>query len=61
MNGMTTMAKLFITSLGIIFILIGVILSLALDLPTVLTVGIGIVGLFLIFLPYTRDRYNKEV
>ena len=59
MNGLTNVAKIFIVSLGILFILLGLVFSLLFNAPTVLTVGMGVVGIFLIFLPYTRDRYEK--
>ena len=46
-------AKMFIVLLGFFFIVAAIGISLILDYPNVVPIGIGIVGIFLILLPFT--------
>lgn len=46
-------AKIFIVLLGFIFIITAIGVSLTFDYPNVVPIGISIVGLFLIILPFT--------
>jgi len=39
--------------LGFIFILIGIIISVSMEIVNVVPIGMGIVGIFLILIPFT--------
>lgn len=52
-------ATVFIIFIGLLFIALGVLFALLFQLPSVLTIGMGIVGIFLLFLPVTRQRYKE--
>lgn len=58
MTDNTRLASVFIVCLGIMFIIAGIILTVIYDIPAVLGVATGIVGIFLSLLPLTRDRYR---
>jgi len=46
-------AKLFVVLLGFIFILVGIAISIFSELANVVPIGMGIVGIFLILIPFT--------
>jgi len=50
---MPTYAKLFVMLLGFIFILAGIGISLFSGIANVVPVGMGIIGIFLILIPFT--------
>ncbi len=54
-----TLADLFIMMMGIIFIVSGLILSLLFNAPSIFTIGMGVIGLFLLILPITKDTYKQ--
>ncbi|MFW5945532.1 MAG: hypothetical protein ACOCSJ_02735 [Candidatus Natronoplasma sp.] len=46
-------AKLFVVLLGFIFILVGMAISIFSELANVVPIGMGIIGIFLILIPFT--------
>lgn len=58
MNDYTKLAALFIISLGVLFIIIGVTITVLFNIPTIMAIGIVLVGIFLILIPFTRERYQ---
>ncbi len=53
-------AKLFIVILGVLFILSGIIISSIYEIQEVIPVGMGIIGLFLIILPFTYTQKKQQ-
>lgn len=49
-------AKFFVILLGLIFFVVAAGVSLTLDYPDVIPIGIGIVGIFLVILPFTYQK-----
>ncbi len=45
--------KFFVVLMGSIFILAGIALSVSTKLPNIIAIGMGIIGIFLLILPYT--------
>lgn len=45
--------KFFVVLMGSIFILSSIALSVATELPNIIAIGMGIIGIFLLILPYT--------
>ncbi|MEF8832040.1 MAG: hypothetical protein V5A66_00805 [Candidatus Thermoplasmatota archaeon] len=50
---MPTHAKLFVILLGFIFIIVGIGISMLSDIPNVVPIGMGIIGIFLMLTPFT--------
>ncbi len=48
--------KFFIVAMGFLFIIVGIAVSLATNFPDIIPMGMGIVGIFLLILPYTYVR-----
>ena len=59
MRDYITLATIFIVAMGLLFIIVAGLLSVLFDFPTIMIVGMGIVGILLLFLPFTRDRYKQ--
>lgn len=57
---MPAKVKIFTVILGILFISMGVIISTSFDIPEVIPVGMGIIGLFLMILPYTHVEKKQQ-
>ncbi|GEM_PF-2160074 len=49
-------AKVFILMLGGLFFVLSIAVSILFDLPDVISVGMAIVGIFLIILPLTYQK-----
>lgn len=49
-------AIFFVILLGLVFFAVAVAVSVLFDYPNVVPVGIGIVGIFLIILPFTYQK-----
>ncbi len=54
-----TLAELFIMVMGLIFIISGVLLSLFFNAPSIFSIGMGVIGLFLLIMPITKDTYKQ--
>ncbi|MBS3816395.1 MAG: hypothetical protein KGY76_02400 [Candidatus Thermoplasmatota archaeon] len=54
---MPKLAKIFIILLGFVFIVIAIGISLVFNYLDLVSMGMGIIGIFLIILPFT---YHKE-
>lgn len=59
MRDYITIATIFIVAMGLLFIIVAGLLSVLFNFPTIMVVGMGIVGILLLFLPFTRDRYKQ--
>jgi len=51
-------ATLFVILLGLSFVSVGILISILFHTPTVFSIGMIIVGIFLMFIPFTRERYQ---
>ncbi|MFW6196259.1 MAG: hypothetical protein ACOC5D_02880 [Thermoplasmatota archaeon] len=54
-----TLAELFIMIMGLIFIVVGLVLSLFFNAPSIFSIGMGVIGLFLLIMPITKDTYKQ--
>jgi len=50
---MPNRAKLFVILLGFIFIMVGISISIFSEIPNVVPIAMGIVGIFLMLIPFT--------
>lgn len=46
-------AKLFVILLGLVFILAGIAISILSDIVNIVPIGMGIIGIFLMLIPFT--------
>jgi len=46
-------AKLFVILLGFIFILVGIAISIFSEIVNIVPIGMGIIGIFLMLIPFT--------